>query len=620
MASVPFAKRGRSRANNWQLSTTDETKLPREKELVYQNSSGIGSYTSGAKSRSKKPRIVSENTSTSDGPNGTSYSSPKPRRVKPQHDAIIAISFRKGKYRYGSVEEREPLVKHDKEDSRFQDDVVVNIPGKENEQASCTNASLHAERFWSVILFLLLLMTALALLISVNVKSDSAVREINPLVFHYYTVALIIVFIIWLAVELLQYHQRGQGKEYEPLVPRHLLNGLALFGTCNTGLQVIEIVDFFKCSQHVPGLDKSYVVVASFEMVFVYCQIYFFYTLSRKRKQNLWFGSSFTMFSLAVNLTLWASYFCAGAVNHPDLRNVSWLHRYYYGIGEDVCTFNNTGYQSRTLHAFVNTIVQYKFTFAMEYSLLASALLLHLWVEIARPTARPVNRSWVVWRFGFFAGLFILPFIGTIIVYTTVEFEGAAIAFCVLQCAFFFLIMVCSVRGLHLLKSCYRRVSSKTSGMTSIKVDIILLSFSSIGFVIIDSFTIFAAFCIVLKSHADRTDIVLSGFTAFLELLSIFSLTIFIFASYFYQNCVDERGSKAAKRIRQIGSFCLIMSFGLWIMRTFTFRSDHYFDIAGRTYFGQTTWFAVTQLSVPLCIFFHFHCAVCLSEIIADST
>lgn len=474
-------------------------------------------------------------------------------------------------------------------------------------------------RFLSLfILFLLPSTAGLALIINVHIDSDTKALEVYPYVFHYYKTSLIVIFMAWVIV--IQYFQKRRTQEsdqyFEPLIPSHLLNGLVLFGISNLVFQVATILDFSKCSQSVSGLDKSYLVTGVMEMLFVLSQIYVFYTLSCKRKTKIWFKHEFTMYTLAVNLTLWAGYLCEGAVNHPDLKGVEWLRRYHYGLKNDSCASHtkNTGNESRELHDLVSNMVQFKVTFAMEYSLLASALLLHIWLELATPFAgkfEGTNVKWAVWRGGFFCGLLSLPSIGCVAVYSTVEFNvRSTIILCLVECALFLFMFLGSCVGLWNIKTHYRR----DPGAKALKVDLILLCLSSVGFVVLDLFAIFAT---IAERQAEYIPI---GITSVVELVTMAALTTFIIASYFYTLRPTEKGLKAAKWIRQIGSFCLIVSFGLWAKSTYTFRSVHHFDYVAWKYFETTTWFAITQLATPLCIFYHFHCAVCLSAIIAGST
>ena len=524
----------------------------------------------------------------------------------------------KQRSRFQRDETRTPLLQQD-EENRGSDEAFVRVEGDESDEINRPSTN-NTERFCGVVLFLVFLVVGLTLLVSVNVKSDVTAHEIKPKHFHYYKIALIVIFIACLIFKC-RHNCNGvvSDGDFEPLIPSHLLTGLALFGVAYSALEVVVITDFVKCSRSVTGLDGSYVASAIFEMVFVFCQIYTFYSLSRRRKQILWFGSLFTMFTLAINLTLWAGYFCAGAVDHPDLKNVTWLRRYHYGMEEDVCRFNNTGNYSRKLHVeLMPEIRPYKYTFAMEYSLLASALLLHVWLEIATPSAGEfdtTNKKWEVWRFGFIVGLFSLPLMGCMGVYSTARhtLSNSAYLFAI-QFVVMILIFLVSAGGLWLLRKYYkRRRNTKV-----LKVDIILLCFSALGFVVLDLFTAVASLLEILKTY--DTDFLVMGLTLSGELVCISVLTVFVFASYFYQMRPCGDGIRAAKYVRQIASFCITVNFGFWAIRTYTFRSKYSFDFVGHQYFGPTAWFVITQVSTPMIIFYHFHCAVCLTGIIAKSS
>lgn len=565
----------------------------------------------------KKRRVRSQKASTSDKTYVKVHRKPSESRIA-----------RNVKSKYGSFDERKRLVEAKVGSSSDLDYVLVNNPAEPNVSSRTRTTSPSTStttRFVSVfVLFLLPLVTGITIIVSGSVKSDMAAREIKPEVFHYYKISLISIFLLCCALQACKNmgSRSDINDKFEPLIPGHLLNGLALFGVCNCAFQTVEIIDFAKCSRSISGLDESDVVSAVFEMLFVFVQIYIFYTLSRRRTQKLWFGNYFTMFTLAINLTLWMGYFCAGVTSHSDLQDISWLQHWHYGFDSDVCAMNNnTGVNSRKFHEFVKKIKPYKFTFAMEYSLLASALLLHLWLEMATPSAgkfSAVNRKWEVWRVGFILGLLSLPLLGCVGVYSTVEYNSSKVAILYsFQFGILFFVLAGIAIGLVFFRKHYTRVKDPKI----VKVDLILLCFSSLGFLVLDSFTIFACFA-EMKNYKKpyHRDVITIGIASLAELFTIGILTTFIFASYFYKVRPSVDGVKASKIIRQIASFGTIVNIGFWMIRTYTFRSNYYFDFIGWKYFGTVTWFAITQFSTPLIIFYHFHCAVCLSGIIAEST
>ncbi|XP_028404929.1 proton channel OTOP2-like [Dendronephthya gigantea] len=586
--------------------------------LIKDTESDDEGETSRSETKSGKERRR-PNSPSSEGTNGTEVGTKLSQsRTSATYGSIVCID--------ADPDCTTPLLPKES-DVRPDGDTVDNNADEEEKPAKKESWLKTTERFWSVMVFLLPLVTGCVLNIAMNVDTDTIAREITPAVFHSYIVCLIIIFGVWLVVEKLHHNYKESNisdrDKYEPLIPRHLLDGLAVFAVCNCIFQVFMCVDILKCSRSVSGLDKSYVVSAVFEIFFLYCQIYVFYSLSRRREEKLWFGNYFTMFTLAINLTLWVGYFTAGAVKNSNLEHVSWLRRYHYGLKEDLCANSsyNNGSNSRRLHNFVQTLLQYKFTFAMEYSLLASALLYHLWVEIATPSAgefAATNKRWAVWRFGFICGLFCLPLIGVVCAYSSVkykekhQYKPAYLYICtfLLWCPVF----ACSIKGLCLLTRHYKRVSDYKT-----KVDTKLLCLSALGFVILDLFTIFATTAEIVKSY-NGGYIVLLGLSSFGELVTCSVLTVFIYAMYFHEVRPTDEGIKAAKSIRQIASFCLTVSIGFWVMRTYTFRSKQDFDYVCSDYFGKTIWFVVQQLATPMCIYFHYHCAICLSGSIADNS
>ena len=467
----------------------------------------------------------------------------------------------------------------------------------------------------------------MAFIISSNLTSDRQPHsmEITPLVVNVYAMLLIGVFTVWFFLDLLSNRNCNDTNEGQSgsLIPSHLLNGLALFGVGSSVCQVVTIVDFVKCQKHVHKLDGSCLAYPFFEMAFMFLQMYVFYTLSMNRKRKMLYGNAFTMFTLAVNLTIWAKYFFASAADSAMLEKETWLTHYHYGVrGDDLCSGNATSANSRKLHDFRIGMMPFMYTLTMEYALLASALLLHLWLEIGTPNAGEFGVTsrikWDIWRVGFIAGLFSLPLLGTIAVNVSVEFnehDAKVSIVYVAELILLVLLFVCSFCGLRHIKKWY--VADKKPKM---RIDIILLMMSWTGFLIYDLFTMFSAGMEVAKNFSWTGACI--GIVSFVELLSTGILTTFLRTAYSHKmpSTVGDDGCMAAKKIRQIGSFCLVVSLGFWAMRSYTFRSKHNFDIVGVKYFKSFPWFVITQLSVPFCTFFHFHSAVCFNEVIAVAT
>lgn len=495
-------------------------------------------------------------------------------------------------------------------------------------------------RYLSVVLFLLLLVLGITLVISSNIRSDRHGMEITPRDVNCYTIVLIAVFIIWLACDKWGNRKCSEtvDKESGSLIPSHLLNGLAMFGVGSSVCQVVTVLDFVKCQRHVGKLDLSCLVYPFFEMAFMFSQIYVFYTLSRNRERKMLFGNAFTMFTLAVNLTIWAIYFFAGAVNTSALKSERWLTHYYYGWPDhDLCATNVTGQHSRELHQFRSDMKPFMYTLAMEYSLLASALLLHLWLGIGTCDAGEYGatnrKNWQFFRAGFILGLFCLPLLGMMAVNASVDSDHRRIMIVFwTELVLLILLFICSYYGFKQLKSSYtldlkpvgdveRNFGTQPPSRSKpIRVDIILLCISWLGFLVVDLFTIFAS-CEKIFKNYDGSALGV-GITSLFELLSTGMLTVFVVEAYSRRlPATWERSENtAAAKIRQIGSFSMIVSFGFWAMRTYTFRSKYTFDFVGSDYFGEVYWFVITQLSVPLCTFFHFHSGVCLAEVIASAT
>ena len=476
-----------------------------------------------------------------------------------------------------------------------------------------------------VMSLLLVIVIDLVLVFAANLKTDHSGVEIKPQHVLVYLMILISVFVAWMLYAVIPKKLQHSKNHGGTLIPSHLLTGVGIFGTASALTQIILFVDFIKCSKYVHDLSYIYVVYYIFKIIFIYFQMYFFYKLSRDGidHSTLPHGPFFVMVTLATNLCIWVSVFFNDVSSSPKLRQITWLKHYYYGVAKhDLCANESlTGQGSRDLHAFIDSIIPYISTFSMEYALLASGLLLHIWLVIKKnripKKLKPMKQPWTPWRIGFIIGLLSIPiiFVAYMREQAKLKLTAPKVTLYILKAAFFVALMFCCFH-------CIKLVSEKRGFLKKnkpIKLEVILLGISGfLGFPAFDLACSFAAVC-ELK-HLPVLEVIWYGICYMCELFSI--CVQFFFVKKAYQYKLPKFGNKkvevAAKYVRQYVSFALVINIAYWAAKTYELRRNSDSASIAETFFGKYTWFALSHFSLPLCIFFYFHLAICYANIVSS--
>ncbi len=522
----------------------------------------------------------------------------------------------------------------------------------------------------SVLALLLIVIIGFVLVFAANLKTDDKVAQVKPQHVLVYLMILISVFIAWscyaVISQKLHSYSLGEKSEYDTYFPRRLLTGVGIFGTVSATTQILHFLDFIKCSQHVDGLSYIYAVYPLFKITFIYFQMHFFYKLSYDGILDSYLpgGVFFVMVTLATNLCIWVSVFFSDVSSNSKLSEVSWLNHYYYGAENyDLCANESLTRQgSYKLHALVNDFAPYMSTFSMEYALLASGLLLHIWMvlnslrrskserhkqpwkqrrerhererrererrereererrEREWQREREREEKWSLWRVGFIFGLLAIPmiFVAYLKEQTAFEFAAPKVILYVLQASFFVLLMMFCFCCIWLLDEKRGFVRKEKQPM---KLEVVLLGISAfLGFPAFDLAGAFAAVCEL--HNLPVLEVVCYGICSMCELFSICTQLYFIKKAYQYElPDVPRNGvKKAAQSIRQYASFALVMNIGYWAAKTYELRRTSADPSIAEQFFGKYTWFALSHFSLPLCIFFYFHLAICYANIVFSLT
>lgn len=80
------------------------------------------------------------------------------------------------------------------------------------------------------------------------------------------------------------------------------------------------------------------------------------------------------------------------------------------------------------------------------------------------------------------------------------------------------------------------------------------------------------------------------------------------------RRCSNNKKLRFKKPGRELITFALILNITLWILNTFELKSvDKYHGM--QEYFGILNWMIISHTTLPLMLFYRFHCSVCLSDI-----
>ena len=476
----------------------------------------------------------------------------------------------------------------------------------------------------SVMSLLLILVADIVLVLAANINTDKKGLQVKPHHVLIYLMVLIFVFIAWtcfaVVPQKLHYSRRYEGT----LIPSHLLTGLAIFGTVSAVAQVLVFLDFIKCRSHVDSLSNVFGVYPIFKIAFIYFQIYFFYKFSRDgvRHSNIPGGVFFVMFTLATNLCIWVSVFFNDLSADPRLKHVVWLNHYYFGVEKyNLCANENkTSAASRDLHALVTSLLPYISTFSMEYALLASGLLLHIWRIIKKPIPKlPKSKKqpWTLWRVGFISGLLAIPiiFVAYMKEEATLKLTAPKMTISALKAGLFVTLLI-------LCFMCIKSVEQKSGFIKKnkpMKLEVILLGITGfLGFPAYDLASIFAVVC--EWGNYPAIELIWFGICSLCELFSICVQFFFIKKVYQYR-LPEVSGNKVmgiARFVRQYASLALVMNIAHWAVKTYELRHTSADQSIAEKFFGKYTWFAVSHFSFPLCLFFYFHIAICYANVVAS--
>lgn len=144
--------------------------------------------------------------------------------------------------------------------------------------------------------------------------------------------------------------------------------------------------------------------------------------------------------------------------------------------------------------------------------------------------------------------------------------------------------------------------------MRAFEVDDVLLIVGQIGLLSYNVFTVIAAY----HEMEENKYSVLVLITALAVILQAMAQTLFILdASRRTTNSADQQRRKPG---REVVTFLLVVNFAMWTVSTLD-KSRADVNPVQLHFYGLWSWIIITNVSMPLAIFYRFHSTVILCEI-----
>lgn len=232
------------------------------------------------------------------------------------------------------------------------------------------------------------------------------------------------------------------------------------------------------------------------------------------------------------------------------------------------------------------------------------------WDEIEIPEI--MTEQGTLWRFGFILGLVYIPVFTGIVVnllYSDDEVCDGLI-YVGMQFFFFLSVFVASFIGI------YEVNNQQQAGETHTNVDFILLAISLVGVFFLDFLIILASIC--EASEMTKMAIFLIVTNA-MEVFASIVFTVFVrkaLQHYFVCERSNQDVTKSAARIREVVSFLFVLNICFWGLYTFEVKKSHKVLQIAEEFYTEKVWFYLSHIVYPVAVFFHFHGAVCMVEIL----
>ena len=219
-----------------------------------------------------------------------------------------------------------------------------------------------------------------------------------------------------------------------------------------------------------------------------------------------------------------------------------------------------------------------------------------------------------LWRFGFILGLAYVPMFVAIILnlFFTDDEKQDQLIYVGMQFFFFLSIFVASLIGVHQCRNIHKIESDS-------QVDFILLAVSLVGVLFLDFLIIIASIC-EMSDHRYIAGSLIG--TNAMELVCSVMFTLFVRKALERRlpENIDKDDyaivSDSASKIREVVSFLFMLNICFWGMYTFEVKKSGKLLLIVEQFYTEKVWFYLSHFVYPLAVFFHFHGAVCMFEVL----
>ena len=514
----------------------------------------------------------------------------------------------------------------------------MNMP---DEQHASTSASVRDEggnansaqvgvvqillNFASVALLVIVLVVGVMLVVVANAKTDEHAAKINrQFAMYVYLTTVHAIAIAWMFLSILKGKCCDNGQTRE-LIPKRLLVGVMIFGLGSSFMSMIEFLQYL--DEHENSDDVIMPIYNAARTLFVYVQLYFFYKLSKSSEKVLCLPRYQFMHLIAVNMATWIVAFVheiseelnEGSKSEPVMHigNATIHNSTMLPARVNETESHESG---ETLELVAENMKPYLFTFTLEYCLISAGLLLNAWrsLDINQPVTtgqeggkditNPEAEEQVnLWRFGFIFGLVYIPAFFAIVLNMLFsdDKEEDQIIYLIMELIFFLSLFIASLIGFTYIENPPEKSHSQ--------VDVTLLGTVLSGVIFLDVLIIVASSCEWEKSPVVAPCLIL---TNSMEIVSSAMFAYFVQKAFQIDISNPEKENKDSKILRQAVSFLFVLNICFWALYTFEVKKSHEILDIVQQFYTEKVWFYLSRFAYPLAVFFHFHGAVCMVEIL----
>ena len=535
-------------------------------------------------------------------------------------------------------------------------------------------------RFASVALLVIVLVVGVMLVVVANAKTDEHAAKIDRQVSMYvYLTVVHAIAIVWMFMSMFigKYFENGQTTE---LVPTRLLVGVMIFGLGSSFMSMIEILQYLDEHENSDDVIMPIYNGVRTLFVYVQLYFFYKLSKSPVRVSCLprCLFMHLIAVNMATWIVAFVHEITEELHEGSKLEDMHVGNGTIHNSTMLPARVNETESHENgeTLELVAENMKPYLFTFTLEYCLISAGLLLNAWRSLDINQAVTTSQEGGgdvtnlkgeeqvnLWRFGFIGGLVYIPAFFAIVLNMLFsdDKEEDQIIYLSMELFFFLSLFIASLIGFTYIENPPEKSHSQ--------VDVTLLGAALSGVIFLDVLIIVASSCEWEKSPAVAPCLIL---TNFMELLSSAMFAYFVQKAFQIdisnpgegnkgpgkenkgpgkgnkgpgegdkdpgkgnkdpgkgnkgpgkgnkgpgkENKDPGKGNKDSEILRHVVSFLFVLNICFWALYTFEVKKSHEILDIVEQFYTEKVWFYLSRFAYPLAVFFHFHGAVCMVEIL----